>query len=278
MILVQLKGGLGNQMFQYAAGRTLALRYDVPLYLDKGSYEPRQAAMYGLDGLKIHAAAASENMIPHPGLLGKVFNRLAPASMRSILREAHFHYDPAFEAVKPPVYLKGYWQSWKYFAPVADVIREDFAFNIDFSPEILAKAEALRNSNSVAMHFRRGDYTSTSAAVYHGICEPEYYERAAARYPGATFYIFTNDPAWVKDNLPAGIPYEILSGSLSSSQYEDLFLMSQCRHQVIANSSYSWWAAWLNRFPGKRITAPKRWFLAEGLHDHDLVPAAWDRI
>lgn len=265
-------------MFQYAAGRALALRFDVPLYLDKGSYEPRQAAMYGLDGLKIHASPATGDMIPEPGVFGKVFNRLAPASMRRVFRETQFHFDPAFFSLRPPVYLKGYWQSWKYFEGVESVIREDFTFNIDFSKEIREKAEALRNSDSVAMHFRRGDYTSSSAAVYHGICEPEYYQRAAERYPGATFYIFTNDPAWVKDNLPAGISYEILSGAFSNTQYEDLYLMSQCRHQVIANSSYSWWAAWLNRFPGKRVTAPKRWFLAEGLNDRDLVPADWNRI
>lgn len=265
-------------MFQYAAGRTLALRHHVPLYLDKGSYEPRQAGMYGLDGLKIQAASATEDMIPRVGIAGKIINRLAPASMRTVFREAHFHFDPAFFSVKPPVYLKGYWQSWKYFAPAQDVIREDFAFNISFPQEILAKAEALRNSNSVAMHFRRGDYTSSSAATYHGICEPEYYQRAAARYPGATFYIFTNDPEWVKNNLPAGIDYEILSGSLSSTQYEDLFLMSSCRHQIIANSSYSWWAAWLNRYEGKRVTAPKQWFLEKGLNDQDLVPADWERI
>lgn len=265
-------------MFQYAAGRTLALRYDVPLYLDKGSYEPRQAGMYGLDGLKIHALPATEGMIPRPGLAGKLFNRLAPASMRSVFRESHFHFDPAFFSVKPPVYLKGYWQSWKYFAPAQDVIREDFTFDVGFAAPVREKAEMLRHTESVAMHFRRGDYTSREAASYHGICEPAYYQRAAEHYPGATFYIFTNDPAWVKDNLPAGIRYEILSGSLSSTQYEDLFLMSSCRHQVIANSSYSWWAAWLNRYPGKRVTAPRRWFLAEGLSDKDLVPESWDRI
>lgn len=265
-------------MFQYAAGRTLALRHDVLLYLDKGSYEPRQAAMYGLDGLRVRALPATADMIPRPGFLGKVFNRLAPASMRSVFREAHFHFDPAFFSVKPPVYLKGYWQSWKYFEPVEDVIREDFAFSIGFDEKIREKAERLRNSNSVAMHFRRGDYTSSAAATYHGICGPEYYQRAAERYPGATFYIFTNDPTWVKDNLPGGIDYEILSGSLSSTQYEDLFLMSSCRHQIIANSSYSWWAAWLNRHEGKRVTAPRRWFLAEGLSADDLVPESWERI
>ncbi len=265
-------------MFQYAAGRALALRHNVPLFLDKGSYEPRQEGMYGLDGLKIRAGIATEDMIPQPGFAGKVFNRLAPASMRTLFREEHYHVDPAFFSLRPPVYLKGYWQSWKYFEASAYVIRQEFAFNIEFSPEILAKAAALRNSNSVAMHFRRGDYTSSSAATYHGICEPEYYQRAAARYPGATFYIFTNDPEWVRNNLPAGISYEILSGSLSSTQYEDLFLMSSCRHQIIANSSYSWWAAWLNRYEGKQVTAPKKWFLAEGINDADLVPADWTRI
>ncbi|RPD41912.1 alpha-1,2-fucosyltransferase [Chitinophaga barathri] len=273
-----MKGGLGNQMFQYAAGRCLSVMNKVPLALDKGSYEPRQADMYGLGGLNVDALEATPEMIPQPGFIGKVINRLAPVPMRRIFKESSLEFDPLFFKVKPPVYLKGYWQSWKYFEPVKHLIRQDFQFSIRFSENIMAKAAELRSKESVAVHFRRGDYTNSEAASFHGACGPAYYEEAVKRFPGATFCIFTNDPAWVKDNLPAGISYEILSGSLTHTQYEDLFLMSQCRHQVIANSSFSWWAAWLNDYEGRQVVAPLKWYATEELNVHNLVPSDWQRI
>lgn len=278
LIVVQLKGGLGNQMFQYAAGRCLSVLHKVPLALDKGSYEPRQAGMYGLGGLSVDALEATPGMIPRPGFAEKVINRLAPVPMRRIFKESSLEFDPDFFKIKPPVYLKGYWQSWKYFEPVKDVIRQDFRFSAGFSETIMAKAAALRETESVAVHFRRGDYTNPGTASFHGACEPAYYEAAVKRFPGATFYIFTNDPEWVKNNLPAGISYEIPSGSLTHTQYEDLFLMSQCRHQVIANSSFSWWAAWLNGYAQKQVVAPLKWYAREDLNVQHLVPPGWQRI
>lgn len=278
LIVVQLKGGLGNQMFQYAAGRCLSILHKVPLALDKGSYGPRQAAMYALDGLRVNAVEAGPEMIPKPGFFAKAFNRLAPVSMRRIFRETSLDFNPDFFSVKPPVYLKGYWQSWKYFEPQAGQIRKDFAFNIDFPAAVTAKAAELRAGESVALHFRRGDYTDPATASFHGACGPTYYEAAVKRFPGALFYIFTNDPAWVKNNLPAGISYEILSGSLTHTQYEDLFLMSRCRHQVIANSSFSWWAAWLNDYAEKQVVAPLKWYAKEDLNVQHLVPPEWQRI
>lgn len=284
MILVQLKGGLGNQMFQYAAGRSLALKYQAPLLLDTGSYEPKQAGLYALNGLNIQAGIATPADLAafKQGTVGKVLNRVLPALYRRVYKEPHFEYDPRFFDTRPPVYLRGYWQSWRYFEAVQDTLRNDFTFAIPFSQNILNKAAELQAGESIAMHFRRGDYTDATTAAYHGICEPAYYDAAArymlTRHPHAKFYIFTNDPAWVKDNLPEGIPYEIVSGELSHTQYEDLFLMSRCRHQVIANSSFSWWAAWLNTYEKKRVVAPAKWFAAAGLDAKDLVPASWHRI
>lgn len=265
-------------MFQYAAGRALALRTGAPLLLDIAGYEPKQAAMFGLNGLQIQAGTAGPEELKtfEQGFAGKVLNRLLPVSMRRIYKEPHFHYDPAFTRVRPPLYMKGYWQSWKYFNSVADQVRSDFRFTQAFSPAILEKAAMLENTESVAIHFRRGDYTQQEAVQYHGICGPEYYNKAVQQLPaGLQYYIFTNDPAWVRENMPAGISAEILSGSLSHTQYEDLFLMSRCRHQVIANSSYSWWAAWLNRYENKRVIAPKQWFNEANLSTRDLFPQNW---
>jgi hypothetical protein len=278
LIIVQLKGGLGNQMFQYAAGRALSIRTGAPLLLDMGSYEPRQAGMYALDGLQIQAEPAAPEQLKafQPGIFGKALNRLLPLPLRRIYKEPHFQYDARFGQARPPLYMKGYWQSWKYFDAVKTQIREDFRFRQQFSPAILAKAAELEATESVAMHFRRGDYTQNVAVQYHGICGPDYYERAVEQLPAAVrYYIFTNDPDWVRENLPPGISANILSGSLSHNQYEDLFLMSRCRHQVIANSSYSWWAAWLNDYAGKKVIAPRRWFNEARLNTDDLIPSNW---
>ncbi len=284
MIIVQLKGGLGNQMFQYAAGRSLSLQYRVPLMLDTASFEPRQAGMYALNALQIKAGiAAEEDIAPFtPSVWRKILYRIAPLSMRRVYREPHFHFDPRFFSARPPLYMKGYWQSWRYFQSVEQVIREDFGFREDFSDAIQAKAARLQEHHSVAMHFRRGDYTNPETAAYHGVCGPDYYKDAAKwmqeQFPDAYFYIFTNDPAWVRGNLPEGIRYEILSGDLSHTQYEDLFLMSRCRHQIIANSSYSWWAAWLNPYPAKQVVAPRKWFDGARLNTGDLIPSNWKSI
>lgn len=268
-------------MFQYAAGRALALRTGAPLLLDTGSYEPKQAGLYALNGLQVQAgiAAPADLQAFEQGLAGKVLNRLLPLSMRRVYRERHFHYDTAFTQLRPPLYLKGYWQSWKHFREAEAQLREDFRFAGAFSPAIAEKAALLESTESVAMHFRRGDYTQQVTVDYHGICGPEYYGNAVRQLPaGVQYYIFTNDPAWVRENLPAGISAEMLSGTLSHTQYEDLYLMSRCRHQVIANSSYSWWAAWLNPYAGKKVIAPKQWFNQAQHNTQDLFPPNWITI
>lgn len=267
-------------MFQYAAGRALAVKYRVPLMLDIASYEPKQAGMFALNGLAVQAGIAEAHDLElfQQGLIGKVLSRLRPPHKRRVYKEPHFHFDPGFFYTKPPLYLKGYWQSWRYFEPVADIIRKDFTFAQHFSAAVQEKAWQLKGSESVAIHFRRGDYTSKEAVEYHGITGADYYQQAVARFRDAKFYVFTNDPAWVRENLPTGIDYEILSGGLSHTPYEDLFLMSQCRHQIIANSSFSWWGAWLNEYAGKQVISPTQWFATGQLDAMDLIPASWYRI
>ncbi len=268
-------------MFQYAAGRALALRTGAPLLLDTGSYEPKQAGMYALNGLQVQAgiAAPAELQAFEQGVAAKVLNRLLPPAMRRVYREPHFHYDAAFTRMRPPLYMKGYWQSWKYFREAEEPVRTDFRFAGAFSAAIEEKAALLESTESVAMHFRRGDYTQEITVNYHGICGPAYYNNAVRQLPaGIQYYIFTNDPAWVRENLPPGISAEILSGTLSHTQYEDLYLMSRCRHQVIANSSYSWWAAWLNPYAAKKVIAPKQWFNQAQHNTADLFPPNWITI
>lgn len=283
-IIIQLKGGLGNQMFQYAAGRALSLHRKASLLLDIASYEPKQAKMFALDAFNIEAELATSAVLQtfHQGILSRILRRVLPPGGRTVYKEPHFHFDKNFLLYRAPLYMKGYWQSWRYFQATEAIIRSDFRFREKFAPAVEAKARVLQNSNSVAMHFRRGDYTSTEAVNYHGICGPEYYQQAVEwmmnKLPDSFFYIFTNDPEWVRDNLPENIHCEILSGTLSHTQFEDLYLMSQCRHQIIANSSFSWWAAWLNNFGGKQVVAPAQWFAETKLNTTDLVPESWKRL
>ncbi|RAJ08397.1 glycosyl transferase family 11 [Chitinophaga skermanii] len=284
MVIVQLKGGLGNQMFQYAAGRCLSLQHQSPLLLDINSYDAQQLRRYDLDCFNIEAGLSTEADVRQfdRSFLRKVFDRLLPAHKRKMYRELHFHFDPGFYKATPPLYLKGYWQSEQYFKPVEEQIRRDFTFKTPFSAAVEEKAVELRGRESVAVHFRRGDYKDPEMLRVHGIVGLDYYDAAImqmqATVPGAKFYIFTDDPEWVRTNVPWQVPLEILSGNLTHTHLEDLYLMSQCRHQIIANSSFSWWAAWLNKNADKQVFTPQKWFGIKERNTKDLIPAAWKRL
>jgi hypothetical protein len=194
-------------------------------------------------------------------------------------------YDIGFHNIKPPVYLSGYWQSEKYFIDIVSVIRSDFAFPIyGITPENMTIIDAVKSSMSVSIHVRRGDYVSSSAASErHGICPPFYYQRGmeimTERLKDVVFYVFSDDTEWAKKNIQHKTQpcYIIETGQRS---WVDMYIMSQCQHHIIANSSFSWWGAWLNPDPEKIVIAPKNWFkiLPDGFTINDMLPAAWIKI
>jgi len=284
-IITALSGGLGNQMFQYAAGRSLATRRGVPLLLDLRVLAADTLRDYALGGLQVAATIALPADLPSsPGPVMRRLRRLLPwiAPRISVLERA-FTFDPSILDLTPPFHLSGNWQSARYFADCADVIRADFQLAGSFTPDRVQLAEAIAARNPVSVHVRRGDYVSNAVAnAYHGTCNPDWYaaakRRADATIHDANYVVFSDDPDWARANLPAFADALFVEPSADGRDEQDLHLMALCRHHIIANSSFSWWGAWLNPRPDKMVIAPLHWFQGATHDTRDLIPAEWIRL
>jgi hypothetical protein len=196
--------------------------------------------------------------------------------------EKHFNFDSRILELSGTAYLNGYWQSEKYFMDAGDAIRSDFDLSCGPSPVSERIAGSIANSQSVSIHVRRGDYVTNSAVGgYHGEQRLDYYlasiKHIAQNVRSPHFFVFSDDPVWCRTNLKLEHPVIYVDHNGPETAYEDMWLMSLCKHHVIANSSFSWWGAWLCRNPEKIVIAPKKWFVDESINTIDLVPDTWIR-
>lgn len=180
------------------------------------------------------------------------------------------------------VYLEGYWQSERYFEDIKEIVQKEFTLKTPLEGLNLILAEEIRTVDAVSMHVRRGDYvTDENVSTMHGVCDLEYYRKAVDKVvqtlKDPCFFVFSDDPEWVADNLKLRHPARYISHN-SSLAHEDLRLMSLCRHHIIANSSFSWWGAWLSTCHEKLVIAPNKWFNNFKVDTSDLIPKAWIRI
>lgn len=284
MIVVQLKGGIGNQLFQYAAAKALATHHRVPLKLDVSSYQQDTLRGFELGNFNVDVELATEMELARfkQGVLGKIRERLLPHYRRTTYKEQDFSFDRHFLQARPDVYLKGYWQSEKYFLPIQEPLRKAFVLKPELISSVIELGNKMAAEESVAIHIRRGDYVKPEVIKVHGVIPAAYYaaaiKRIAAQVNVSCLYIFTDDEQWVKQYLPLTGNYVFVSNEFTSTHYEDFYLMSRCRHNIIANSSFSWWAAWLNDHAGKIVVAPHKWF-NQAPHDiKDLFPVGWVSI
>jgi hypothetical protein len=290
MITVSLLGGMGNQLFQYAAGFALAARHGAELRLDCTWFRGRPERWYSLDAFSISGRVATDEELRRAGLrypgalsrgLARVgFKRLGQT--RGQVCEPGFPYWPGFRELPDGTCLAGYWQSERYFEDVAEAIRRECAVRAQPDADNQRALEQIGDCEAVALHVRRGDYaTDPRVQAFHGMTPLEYYqtavERMLAHLKDPVFFLFSDDPDWVRQNLVIGARTVHLSHNGTKRDFEDLRLMSACRHHVIANSSFSWWGAWLGQRPGQRVIAPARWF-RNGPDTRDLIPARWERI
>jgi hypothetical protein len=285
MIIVRLQGGLGNQLFQYAAGKALAHRLNKPFKLETiTSLQKDKKRSIALQGLQGDFALASpkevKEFLTFPSLYRHntaFFSRFG----RNIYKEPHFHFDKNFSCLKDPVFLDGFWQSPFYFQDIESTIRKDFTVKPELVSKVLEKGKELEQRSSVAVHVRRGDFTNKAATSYHGILSAFYYEKAIGlikeKDPSACIYFFSDDIEWVKQNLAVDKNVQFIS-SFENSAIEDFYLMTKCRHNIVANSSFSWWPAWLNSNPDKMVIAPKKWFVDTTINTNDLIPPEWRRL
>jgi len=292
MIITNVLGGLCNQMFQYAAGRALALTNDQSLLLDLSDFTGYRLH-HGFELSRVFSLVATkaEPSTTHE-LLGWRENYLARKILRrrqfSWLRgekfvvEPHFNYWPDIVNVNGDCYLYGYWQSERYFKAFEAVIRQDFIFREPLQEQNAELALDMATKQAVSLHIRRGDYVSDSKNHnIMNVCDLEYYRLAinyiASQVEQPVFYLFSDDMDWVKQSLPMEFPCVYVEHNSGAESYRDMQLMSLCRHHIIANSSFSWWGAWLNIKPEKIVIAPKRWF-RNGNEDSDLIPNEWIRL
>lgn len=292
MVIVYLKGGLGNQMFQYAAARSLSWRHGTTLKLDISFLEGDQAGhtsrTFELDHFCITAEKASRWEISTMSGTGKtglntavtrIFQRVADYTG---YREKWFQFDPDLLTFPANVYLEGYWQSERYFADIREIIRKEFKVITPLKDKNLEFSDEIQAVNAVSLHVRRGDYVmDEKTRAMHGVCDLAYYLRAEDRITQTLrdpyFFVFSDDPEWVSDNLKLRHPTRYISHN-GGKAHEDLRLMSLCNHHVIANSSFSWWGAWLSTAPDKLVIAPDRWFNDPSINTSDLIPSDWQRL
>jgi len=290
MVIVRLMGGLGNQMFQYAAGRAVAYRNRTQLKLDLSYFDQNPRRSYKLHHFNIAESIATPDEVTHftrrdlwSRISHLIERYLLPSYKRSVFAERFFHFDPNVLRLRGNVYLIGYWQSEKYFKDIEQIIRQDFTFKHAPDTENQRLAHIIANTNSVSLHIRRGDYISNPVTYqYHGVCSLDYYRAAIETLTQAIgqphFFVFSDNMAWAQQNLKLDYPVTFVTHNGAERDYEDLRLMSQCKHHIIANSTFSWWGAWLCAYPSKIVIAPKKWFSGANHDTKDLIPESWWRI
>jgi len=289
-VVVRIAGGLGNQMFQYAAGLALADRLGGDLLLHAGDHvEGDTRRGFELPRVftgEFRSASAEDvrKVLGWRSRFGKLLFRRSLAGLWGgrVLVEPHFAYWPAFDEVEDSCYLAGYWQSEQYFSSIADKVRHAFRF----VPPDAANREVtarMSMSQSVSVHVRRGDYVSNpKISRFHGVSPLNYYIDAIRliqeRVGDPVFFVFSDDLEWCRGNLPVPRGSVFVDINRGEASFNDMRLMSNCRHHVIANSTFSWWGAWLRGGDGGITIAPKNWFQAEGEDASGIYPPNWIRI
>jgi hypothetical protein len=302
MILVRLMGGMGNQMFQYAMARTLAHRYNYRLLIDKSLCAETERLTssgltlraYGLDVFNVYGQVVKdescrrtlkvrkENRFGRTAafLFCRVANNFSNCWGVLIYERKNVAFDKSLLNLPDNVTLQGYFPSYKYFRGTEDFIRRDFTFNVEPDERNQKIIELISSSNSISVHLRRGDYISNKKTrEKFGLCNLTYYEKAVKYFAKMVkeprFFIFTNDPDYAEDNLKINYPTKYVTHNSGRKSFEDMRLMSLCKHNIITNSSFSWWGAWLNRNPDKIVIAPSPAFDKVTLRDSDFYPELW---
>jgi hypothetical protein len=287
MIIIGLKGGIGNQLFQYAFGRHLSLLNNTELRFDtEGLRRANEIGNlyreFALPAFTIPIVEASHEDIlrlKYPfGPLTKAWRLFRG----KVLNEYHIKFHKRLLNIRGEYYGDGYYQSPLYFDAIRSTILDDLRLKDSFSAGTDKVRAAITHAHTpVSLHVRRADYATNPRVQYeYGVCSIDYYKKSIATieaaHKNATYFIFSDDIAWVKANLPVG-DNAIFVDDPSISDVESLILMSLCHHNIIANSSFSWWGAWLNQYPEKIVITPTPWFEHQPTDEH-LVPEAWLRL
>ncbi|MCF6129915.1 alpha-1,2-fucosyltransferase [Flavobacterium sp. AS60] len=272
MIVTRIYGGLGNQLFQYAVAKSLAIEKNQKFALDISGFETYKLHNYSLQHFNIQS-----NFYKKP-------NRFVAKFLKTFFkcikyREADFGYNSnVFSLEGDYIFLEGYFQSEKYFLKHQNEIRNDFEIIAPLKEKSKAALAHIESVNSVSIHIRRGDFLNNER---HNTDKSSYYKEAIERIESSVenpvFFVFSDDINWSKANLYTKHETNFIDFNDALTNFEDLKLMSSCKHNIIANSSFSWWAAWLNKNESKIVIAPKKW-LNDNTNTNDIIPETWIKI
>lgn len=288
--IIKFNGGLGNQMFQYAFARALEIKTGVNPVFDMSFFEKKYARPYelnifGLNVPKVEDLATKLKL----SIIWKLKKKLHNKKFLGLnfYSEPHFEFDENLLKLEPNTYIEGFFQSEKYFSTISSQLREELQFVNEPDEKNLGLIQKIAMTNSISLHIRRGDYVQKKRYQdVYATCSLEYYQRGVdyivknAPKPSIlpTLFIFSDDIEWVKENL--NLPYEsvYVSHNTGEKSFEDMRLMSLCKHNIVANSSFSWWGAWLNNNKEKIVIAPKKWFNDEKVNQEDVIPYTWTKL
>lgn len=294
MIISKLIGGLGNQMFQFATGLALAKHLNMPYRIDikllnkynrHNGYQLNEIFDFNFE-IANYLELWSLLKFKTYSVINESVEKVNPYAFDSnvrVFREYSHNYINDFENINKPCYISGYWQSEKYFEEFDSEIRKIFAFKNDLSGLNKKHENEILNSDSVSIHVRRGDYLSNaSAAKFHGICELDYYQKAikiiSNKIKNPTYFIFSDDVEYIVNNFSFLENYRIIDNNQGLESYNDLRLMALCKHHIIANSTFSWWGAWLANHKNQIVIAPEKWFIGSTEIMKDIYCKNWMKL
>lgn len=286
MIVTHIFGGLGNQLFQLAIGKAVAKTLGVELRMDTRYFDKPRPDIMCLKHFTDNTPEADRVGLPamrHDGILKFLKAKLDCAGFQ-VFKETSMQFDPGFKNLADNTHLQGYWQSELYFDEFESYIQDQLSV---VTPPTLENKQVMLEQDKcfpVSLHVRRGDYIlNAKFNAVHGSCDMDFYRRAADYIASKcdtepTFFAFSDEPEWARENLKLDHKMRIISHNGTEHNYEDIRLMSRCRHHIVANSSFSWWGAWLNPDPAKIIVAPTHWFADPDLQNNNVVPEKWIRM
>lgn len=284
MKIIRILGGLGNQMFQYAFYKAMEKRFQ-DVKVDLTSFNDYQTHNYELEHIfdlqlnKTRPLIKDLYNTDNRNWFLRRLRRLLGLKNAYKTDQDLFSFDKTVFEDSKAIYYWGYWQNQEYFLDLTEILRKDFIFKQEISKQNKEVAKDIETSNSVSIHVRRGNYLQDP--LLGGICQKEYYQQAIAlikeKVSSPKFFLFSDEIEWCKENLSieGGV---FISWNKGAENYVDMQLMSLCKHNIIANSSFSWWAAWLNQNPEKIIIGPKKWVNGAQYQSNTPLPKEWIKL
>ena len=260
-------------MFQYAMAKSLAIIKNDKFSIDVSSFETYKLHHYALDHFNIE-----KRIYKKPN---RYFKKITNLFQKSVFyKEKEFNFNPSiFNIAERNVYLEGYFQSENYFVKHEKQIRKDFEIISPLKEQTQQTIAYIQKVNSVSLHIRRGDYLQHAM---HNTDKSEYYKTAMSiienKIENPVYFIFSDDIPWAKENFKTNFDTIFIDFNDALTNFEDLKLMLSCQHNIIANSSFSWWGAWLNNYENKIVIAPKLWFNDDSMNTIDIIPESWIKI